>query len=147
MALKYLCVGDTRAVWRLDQLGRSLSHLSETLTRLEQRESRLKSLTEQIDTTTAGGKLVFHIFGILAEFEINLVRERTQAGLQSARTRGRQGGRPHALSRTNPKTGTLAEHLYCTQQTPVGEICKLLGISRASFYRSLATKRGGTKEP
>lgn len=139
-ALKYLRAGDTLVVWRLDRLGRSLPHLIETITHLEQREIGFKSLTEQIDTTTAGGKLIFHIFGALAEFERDLIRERTQAGLQAARARGRQGGRPSALSRKDPKTVALAEQLYRSQQTPVGQICKLLGISRATFYRTLAAK-------
>jgi DNA invertase Pin-like site-specific DNA recombinase len=96
-ALHYVRSGDTLVVWRLDRLGRSLPHLITTLTALEERGIGFKSLTENIDTTTSGGKLIFHIFGALAEFERNLIRERTQAGLTAARARGRKGGRPKAL--------------------------------------------------
>src|SRR5207253_3414942 len=92
-ALAYVREGDTLAVWRLDRLGRTLKHLIETVTDLEQRGIGFKSLTESIDTTTSGGKLIFHIFGALAEFERNLIRERTMAGLAAARARGRNGGR------------------------------------------------------
>src|SRR3712207_6335019 len=93
-ALAYTRPGDTLVVWRLDRLGRSLRHLIETVTDLEQRGVGFKSLTEAIDTTSPGGKLIFHIFGALAEFERDLIRERTRAGLVAARTRGRTGGRP-----------------------------------------------------
>jgi DNA invertase Pin-like site-specific DNA recombinase len=97
-ALSYVRKGDTLVVWRLDRLGRSLPHLIATMTDLEVRGIGFKSLTENIDTTTSGGKLIFHIFGALAEFERNLIRERTAAGLIAARARGRKGGRPKALS-------------------------------------------------
>ncbi len=96
-ALSYVREGDTLVVWRLDRLGRSLTHLIETVSQLDNRKIGFKSLTEQIDTTTSGGKLIFHIFGALAEFERNLIRERTNAGLQAARARGRVGGRPKKL--------------------------------------------------
>src|SRR4051812_26215392 len=86
--------GDTLVVWRLDRLGRSLRHLIETIRSLEERQIGFQSLTENIDTTTSGGKLVFHFFGALAEFERDLIRERTLAGLAAARARGRKGGRP-----------------------------------------------------
>src|SRR5215216_3797473 len=92
-ALSHLREGDTLVVWRLDRLGRSLRHLIDTITSLQERGVGFKSLTENIDTTTSGGKLVFHIFGALAEFEREIIRERTQAGLQSARSRGKIGGR------------------------------------------------------
>jgi DNA invertase Pin-like site-specific DNA recombinase len=95
-ALTYVRKGDTFVVWRLDRLGRSLPHLIATMTDLEERGIGFKSLTENIDTTTSGGKLIFHIFGALAEFERNLIRERTTAGLTAARARGRKGGRPRA---------------------------------------------------
>ena len=98
-ALEYVREGDTLVVWRLDRLGRSLKHLIETITELNSRNIGFKSLTENIDTTTSGGKLVFHIFGALAEFERDIIRERTNAGLQAARARGRKGGRPKALTR------------------------------------------------
>src|ERR1700674_5889821 len=102
-ALEYVRAGDTLAVWRLDRLGRSLTQLTELMTRLDERGVGFRSLTEQIDTTTSGGKLIFHIFGALAEFERNLIRERTQAGLLAARARGRKGGRPKAASLNTPK--------------------------------------------
>src|SRR5205814_3803404 len=96
-ALSQLRVGDTLVVWRLDRLGRSLSQLIALMSELESKGVGFRSLTEQIDTTTSGGKLIFHIFGALAEFERNLIRERTMAGLSAARARGRQGGRPKKL--------------------------------------------------
>jgi DNA invertase Pin-like site-specific DNA recombinase len=101
-ALSYVRKGDTLVVWRLDRLGRSLPHLITTMTALEERGIGFKSLTENIDTTTSGGKLIFHIFGALAEFERNLIRERTQAGLTAARARGKKGGRPKALTARQP---------------------------------------------
>jgi DNA invertase Pin-like site-specific DNA recombinase len=91
-ALAYVREGDTLVVWRLDRLGRSLKHLIETITALNNRKIGFKSLQENIDTTTSGGKLIFHIFGALAEFERDIIRERTQAGLKAARARGRLGG-------------------------------------------------------
>src|SRR5215212_1666587 len=97
-ALSHLRAGDTLVVWRLDRLGRSLRHLIDTITALNDRGVGFKSLQENIDTTTSGGKLVFHIFGALAEFEREIIRERTQAGLKSARSRGKIGGRPKALT-------------------------------------------------
>jgi DNA invertase Pin-like site-specific DNA recombinase len=97
-AISYVRAGDTIAVWRLDRLGRSLQHLIETISKLDAQNIGFKSLTENIDTTTSGGKLIFHIFGALAEFERNLIRERTSAGLIAARERGRKGGRPKALT-------------------------------------------------
>src|SRR6202035_2931827 len=96
-ALSYVREGDTLVVWRLDRLGRSLKHLIETITKLNNRKIGFKSIQENIDTTTIGGKLVFHIFGALAEFERDIIKERTQAGLLAARARGRIGGRPKAL--------------------------------------------------
>src|SRR3954454_21395314 len=90
-ALSYVRSGDILVVWRLDRLGRSLQHLIETIKELHNRGIGFRSLTEQIDTTTSGGKLIFHIFGALAEFERDLIRERTQAGLQAVRERGKRG--------------------------------------------------------
>jgi DNA invertase Pin-like site-specific DNA recombinase len=134
-ALSYVRKGDTLVVWRLDRLGRSLPHLITTLTDLEEQGIGFKSLTENIDTTTSGGKLIFHIFGALAEFERNLIRERTQAGLVAARARGRRGGRPQAL--TARQLG-IARDLY-EKRHPVAEICRTLKISKATLYRSLKT--------
>src|SRR3954447_1345256 len=97
-AISYARDGDTLVVWRLDRLGRSLKHLIETVTSLQTRNIGFRSITEQIDTTTSDGKLIFHIFGALAEFERDIIRERTQAGLIAARARGKRGGRPKALN-------------------------------------------------
>src|SRR3954449_11123309 len=108
-ALEYAREGDILVVWRLDRLGRSLQHLIETITLLNNRKVGFRSLTENIDTTTSGGKLVFHIFGALAEFERDIIKERTNAGLEAARTRGKLGGRPKALS---PEKIKLAKRLY-----------------------------------
>jgi DNA invertase Pin-like site-specific DNA recombinase len=131
-ALSHLRAGDTLVVWRLDRLGRSLGHLIETIRGLESRGVHFKSLQEQLDTGTSGGKLVFHVFGALAEFERDLIRERTHAGLQAARARGRLFGRPRSLTtRKVEQLQTLAKD----EHTTVGEICQTLGISRATFYR------------
>jgi DNA invertase Pin-like site-specific DNA recombinase len=132
-ALDYVRKGDTLVVWRLDRLGRSLPHLITTMTGLEERGIGFKSLTENIDTTTSGGKLIFHIFGALAEFERNLIRERTTAGLTAARTRGRLGGRPKALT---GKKLSIAQDLY-DRRHPIQEILQTLKISRATLYRAL----------
>jgi DNA invertase Pin-like site-specific DNA recombinase len=134
-ALSYVRKGDTFVVWRLDRLGRSLPHLIATMTSLEEQGIGFKSLTENIDTTTSGGKLIFHIFGALAEFERNLIRERTQAGLTAARARGRKGGRPNALT---AKQLGIARDLY-EKHHPITEICRTLKISRPTLYRSIKT--------
>jgi DNA invertase Pin-like site-specific DNA recombinase len=133
--LSYLRRGDTLVVWRLDRLGRSLQHLIEVVAQLAARGFGFKSLTEQIDTTTSGGKLIFHVFGALAEVERDLIRERTQAGLAAARARGRFGGRPKKLA--DPTQLTLARTLYDGGQTDIDTICRMLGISRATLYRAL----------
>src|SRR5205807_6619960 len=99
----------TLVVWRLDRLGRSLKHLIETITNLNNRKIGFKSIQENIDTSTSGGKLIFHMFGALAEFERDIIRERTKAGLAAARARGRLGGRPKAL---NPKQARIAQALH-----------------------------------
>jgi DNA invertase Pin-like site-specific DNA recombinase len=134
-ALNYVRKGDTLVVWRLDRLGRSLPHLITTMTDLEERGSGFKSLTENIDTTTSGGKLIFHIFGALAEFERNLIRERTQAGLIAARARGKKGGRPKVLT---GKQLSIAQDLY-DKKHPITEICRTLKISKPTLYRSIQT--------
>jgi DNA invertase Pin-like site-specific DNA recombinase len=136
--LSYLRAGDTLVVWRLDRLGRSLQHLIAVVAGLAERGIGFKSLTEQIDTTTPGGKLIFHVFGALAEFERDLIRERTQAGLAAARARGRLGGRPKKL--TDAKQLELARTLYAGGQTDITTICRTLGISRATLYRALKTQ-------
>jgi len=131
-ALSHLRAGDTLVVWRLDRLGRSLPHLIETVRRLQEQGVGFRSLQEQIDTTTSGGKLVFHVFGALAEFERDLIRERTHAGLQAARVRGRLFGRPKVLS---PQQVKQLQSLAKDEGNTVGEICQTLGISRSTYYR------------
>jgi DNA invertase Pin-like site-specific DNA recombinase len=135
-ALTYVRNSDTLVVWRLDRLGRSLPHLIATMTDLEERGVGFKSLTENIDTTTSGGKLIFHIFGALAEFERNLIRERTQAGLIAARKRGRIGGRPKALT---PRQIRIAQSLYDDPKNSIQEICRTLKISKVTLYRYIQT--------
>ena len=139
-ALEYVRTGDTLVVWRLDRLGRSLKHLIETITKLNNRKIGFKSITESIDTTTSGGKLVFHIFGALAEFERDIISERTNAGLSAARARGRLGGRPKAKMLDTPKKVALAQSLYENRNNTIDEICKTLNVSRATLYRYIQTK-------
>ena len=131
-ALSHLRAGDTLVVWRLDRLGRSLRHLIDTVTELQEKGIGFKSLTESIDTTTSGGRLVFNIFASLAEFEREIIRERTQAGLQAARARGKTGGRPKALT---DKQVEMLNQLAADPNRSVNEICQTLGISRKTFYR------------
>lgn len=140
-ALAYVREGDTLVVWRLDRLGRSLKHLIETITNLNNRKIGFRSIQENIDTTTSGGKLVFHIFGALAEFERDIIRERTQAGLQAARARGRVGGRPKAKTMNTPSKVALAQALYDDKNNTIDDICKTLGISRATLYRYIKVKK------
>jgi DNA invertase Pin-like site-specific DNA recombinase len=133
-ALSYVRTGDTLVVWRLDRLdrlGRSLAHLIETVRDLQERGVHFRSLQEHLDTGTSGGKLVFHVFGALAEFERDLIRERTMAGLAAARARGRRGGRRGLSSVKVRQIRTLA----ADRMNSVAAICKALGISRATFYR------------
>jgi len=134
-ALDILRAGDTLAVYRLDRLGRSLKHLVEIVEDLQERDIALRTIVEGFDTTTANGKLVFHVFAAMAEFERELIRERTMAGLQSARARGRLGGRPKTMDERKVAT---AKNLY-DAGTPVMDICKTLGISKATFYRTVPT--------
>ena len=126
--------GDTLVVWRLDRLGRSLRNLIDQVTVLHQRDVGFKSLQETIDTTSSGGRLVFHVFGALAEFERDLIRERTNAGLAAARARGRTGGRPTLLTKDKL---TTAKRLYEQQEMTVAKIGEVLGVSRSTVYRSL----------
>ena len=131
-ALSYMRSGDSLVVWKLDRLARSLPQLIETVATLEDQGIGFRSLTEAIDTTTAGGKLVFHIFGALAEFERDLIRERTMAGLAAARARGRKGGRKFALSKAQVR---LAQAAMAQRDTSVSDLCKELGIERVTLYR------------
>ena len=124
--------GDTLVVWRLDRLGRSLKDLIALVEELEGRKIGFRSLQENIDTTTSGGKLVFHLFGALAEVERNLIRERTQAGVQAARARGRKGGRRQKLTVQQIEIG---RSLAADPKRSVTSICDHLGISRPTYYR------------
>ena len=133
--LAYARAGDIVVVWRLDRLSRSLKDLIDIITLLESKEIGLKSLHESIDTTSSAGKLIFHIFGALAEFERTLIRERTHEGLQAARARGRKGGRPKALSADQQ---ALAVKLYDEKQHTIAQICRMLGISKPTLYKYLA---------
>ena len=130
-AIEMLRKDDTLVVWRLDRLGRSLKDLIERVGYLEEEGVGFKSIQESIDTTTAGGKLVFHIFGALAEFERNLIRERTKAGLAAAKARGRLGGRKKALSKDKQK---LVVELYQEKKMPVKDICETFGITKPTLY-------------
>lgn len=131
-ALEYVRAGDVLVVWRLDRLGRSLKHLIETVESLGDRQVGFRSLSESIDTTNAGGRLVFHLFGAMAEFERALIRERTMAGLASARARGRLGGRPKALT---AKQIAIAKTLAADPNQSIQELCEHLGIGRTTYYR------------
>lgn len=134
-ALAFARAGDTLVVWKLDRLGRSLKHLVETVTALQARQVGMQSLHEQLDTTTSGGKLVFHVFAALAEFERDLIRERTRAGLEAARARGRSGGRPRKL--TDRQTA-MARSMMAEPSAQVAEVCRVLRVSRSTLYRYLA---------
>jgi len=140
-AISYLREKDVLVVWKLDRLGRSVQHLIETIKKLSERGIGFKSLQENIDTTTSGGKLIFHIFSALAEFERDLIKERTNAGLKAARARGRLGGRPPLLKSDEVKK--MLKY-YDEQKITVDEICKIFNISRPSFYNYL-NKRNGKK--
>jgi DNA invertase Pin-like site-specific DNA recombinase len=122
--------GDTLVVWKLDRLGRSLRHLIDVVTELSNRGVGFRSLQENLDTTSSGGKLVFHVFGALAEFERDLIRDRTQAGLAAARARGRKGGRPKALTGDKLR---MAKALASNKDATISDICRTLGVSRATY--------------
>jgi DNA invertase Pin-like site-specific DNA recombinase len=132
--LDQLRPGDTLVVWKLDRLGRSLRHLIDTIRSLEERGVGFKSLQESIDTTTPGGRLLFHVLGSLAEFEADLIRERTNAGLAAARARGRKGGRPPKMT---PEKLEVARSMYGSGKHSVAAIAATVGVSRATLYRTL----------
>ncbi len=136
-AIEFARSGDVIVCWKLDRVGRSLRDLIETINTLKDRGIGFRCLTQPVDTTTSAGMLVFQIFGAMAEFERSLIRERTQAGLQAARARGRLGGRPKA---DNSQRIEIASSLYRDGKVSVAEICKNLKISRATFYRDLKAK-------
>lgn len=131
-ALKALRKGDALVVWRLDRLGRSLADLVRIVNDLEGRGIGFVSLTEQINTGSPAGKLVFHLFASLAEFERNLIRERTMAGLKSARARGKSGGRPVKITE---KDLVMVKALMADRNNNVGDIAKRFGVSRSTLYR------------
>ena len=133
--------GDTLVIWKLDRLGRSLVHLVQLVTDLEQRQVGLLSLNDPIDTTTAQGRLVFRIFASLAEFEREVIRERTLAGLASARRRGKLLGRPKGLTKAAEQTARIAESLYKEEKYSVEQIARELTISKTTLYKYLR-KRG-----
>ena len=130
--LKALREGDTLVVWRLDRLGRSLPDLVRIVGELEQKGVSFESLTEKIETGSAAGKLVFHVFAALAEFERNLIRERTRAGLVAARARGRAGGRKPKLTEAQIKE---INEMVDAQKLPIGRIAELYGVSRTTIYK------------
>lgn len=137
LLLDQLRPGDTLVVWRLDRLGRSVRNLIDLITELQDRGVHFKSLQDHIDTSSPSGKLVFHIFASLAEFERDLIRERTHAGLEAARARGRVGGRPAKLSGDDVAT---ARRLHASRTVTVAEIGRILGVSRSTVYRALSKK-------
>ena len=137
--LKALRIGDTLVIWRLDRLGRSLSDLVRIVSDLEQRKIGLESLTERIETESATGKLIFHVFAALSEFERNLIRERTQAGLNAARARGRFGGRKPKL---DAKQIREIKALLRDPEVSVTDVAHRYGISRTTLY-----KRVGVTQP
>ncbi len=133
-ALDYCRDGDRFVVWKLDRLGRTLRELIDLVNGMNERGIEFVSLQENIDTTTPGGKLIFHVFGSVAEFERDLVRERTIAGLEAARARGRQGGRPKAF---NKKKLQLASKLLRSKELTIPEVCQAVGVGRTTLYRYL----------
>lgn len=134
-----LRAGDTVVIWRLDRLGRSIKDLIHLVERLAEAGVALRSLQENIDTSTIGGELVFHLFAALAQFERKLIQERTQAGLSAARARGRMGGRPKRL---DPAKQALALRLYHERTHTIEEICRMMGISKSTLYNYLEAVDG-----
>jgi DNA invertase Pin-like site-specific DNA recombinase len=138
-ALAYVREGDTLVVWRLDRLGRSLPHLIETIGALEARGVGFRSLSEAIDTTTSGGRLIFHVFGALGQFERDLIRERTKAGLTAAAARGRKGGRKPVV--TAEKLQRAREHL--ANGLTVREAAARLKVGKTALYAALKAAGSG----
>lgn len=145
-ALEYMREGDTLVVWKLDRLARSTKQLIETVEMLEGRGVGFRSLTEAIDTTTSGGRLIFHIFAALAEFERSIIRERTNAGLKSARERGRKGGRPPALT---PNDVAAAKALLADPTITAKDVARRLGVAVSTLYKHVPAARATVtrKEP
>jgi DNA invertase Pin-like site-specific DNA recombinase len=137
--LSHLRGGDTLVVWRLDRLGRSLKQLIEVVAALNTKGIAFLSLTESIDTRNAGGRLIFHVFGALAEFEREVIRSRTRAGLAAARARGRHGGRPRLM---DERTIAAARAMLADPDARITDVCRTLGVSRATLYRYLQKPAG-----
>ncbi|MAU13877.1 MAG: resolvase [Anaerolineaceae bacterium] len=135
--LEQLRTGDVVVVWKLDRLARSLRDLVALVNQIQYKGASFRSINDQIDTTSAHGKFTFHIFASLAEFERDIIRERTKAGLEAARARGRKGGRPAGLSKKAQHTAMLAERLYLERELSVSEICDQLSISKGTLYNYL----------
>lgn len=133
-AIEFCREGDRLSVWKLDRLGRSIKELIELVNGLQGRGVEFRSLRESLDTKTPGGKLVFHVFASIAEFERDIIRERTMAGLEAARARGRKGGRKPVMDH---KKLALASKLMRDRETPISEVCDAVGVSRATLYRYL----------
>ena len=138
--------GDVLTVWKLDRLGRSTKELIQLVNEIQDKGAELKSLNDPIDTTTAHGKLAFHMFAALAEFERDVIRERTLAGLSTARARGRVGGRPSGLSQKNQHVAIIAQRLYEEGQKTVTEICQELSIARPTLYSYLGIHQYSDKK-
>ena len=138
-ALDYMRPGDTLVVWKLDRLGRSMRQLIDTVELLQSKGMGFRSLSETIDTTTAGGMLVFHVFAALAQFERAMIRERTRAGLEAARARGRKGGRPRSLT---TKDLAMAKSMLRDPDIKLVDVAGNLGVSTATLYRHLPGGRG-----
>ena len=133
-ALEFMRKGDCLVVWKLDRLGRSLKDLIATINNIHDKKMSFQSLQESLNTATSAGKLVFHVFGALAEFERDVIRDRTKAGLSAARARGRLGGRPKVMDQSKL---AMAKSLMANQTNAVKDICRTLGVSKTTLYRSL----------
>lgn len=134
-ALNYVRKGDVLVVWKLDRAGRSLKHLIELVNLLNEQEVGFVSIKENIDTTTSTGKLMFHIFASLAEFERDIIRERTEAGLAAARARGKVGGRPKLM---DDRKLAMAKSMMADKSIPIKNICSTLGVSKSTLYKYLS---------
>ena len=138
--IKHLRKGDVVVVWKLDRLGRSLRDLVNLISKFQEAGVEFQSLQDNIDTTTPAGKLAFHMFAALAEFERDIISSRTKAGLEAARARGRKGGRPKGLSKKAQDKARLAESLYKEKERSITEICEHLDISKPTLYRYLRSR-------
>jgi DNA invertase Pin-like site-specific DNA recombinase len=142
-ALDFMRSGDTLVVWKLDRLARSTRQLLDTVEMFERRKIGLKTITQNIDTTNAGGRLIFTVFGAIAEFEREIIRERTRAGLDAARSRGRKGGRPRSLSDKDLKQ---ARALLTDPEITVEEVARRFGVGPSTLYRYLPAARQAAQD-